>query len=237
MPNPRQPVLHNCETLFLDAGGVLVWPNWWRIADVLRAHGIEVPAESLAQADPVVRQKIDWSDELTAVGDQKRGSHYFEMILAQVNVPLSDGIESALSALREYHATENLWEYVPDFVRPALVELRRRDLKLVVVSNANGTLLRAFTRLGLVPLVDVIVDSAEVGVEKPDRRLFDTALDRSGARRSTTVHVGDLYSVDVIGARNAELTGVLVDQADLYSSIDCLRIKSIAELPSLIGPL
>ena len=227
-----------CETLFLDAGGVLVWPNWWRMADVLRARGIDVAPEALAAADPVVRHQLDASDELIAMPDQKRGSSFFEMILAGAGVPLplSDAAQSALAVLRQYHATENLWEYVPDLVRPALGELRRRGLKLVVVSNANGVLVRAFTRLGLAPLVDVIIDSAEAGFEKPDRRLFDAALERSGARRETTVHVGDIYSIDVVGARNAGLGAIMVDQADLYGSFDCPRIRSIAELPALVRP-
>jgi HAD superfamily hydrolase (TIGR01549 family) len=238
MSNPLQPGTLDCETIFLDAGGVLVWPNWWRMAGVLRTHGIDVAADALAAADPQVRKQLDSSQELTVLADQKRGSRYFELLLdrAGVDAPLSRAAESALSSLREYHATENLWEYVPDFVPPALAELRRQGLRLVVVSNANGTLLRAFTRLGLAPLVDVILDSAEFGVEKPDPRLFDTALDRSGARRATTVHVGDLYTIDVAGARNAGLGAVLVDQADLYPAIDCPRIRSIAELPRLIRP-
>ena len=225
-----------CETLFLDAGGVLVWPNWWRIADTLRAHSLEVSAEALAAADPQVRHELDLSTGMTALGDHRRGSRFFELLLARAGVaePLSGGAHDALAVLRDYHATENLWEYVPDFVPPALAELRRKGLRLVVVSNANGTLLRAFTRLGLAPLVDVILDSAEFGVEKPDRRLFDTALERSGARRATTVHVGDLYTIDVVGARNAGLTGVLVDQAGLYPDADCPRIASIAELPGLV---
>ena len=78
----------------------------------------------------------------------------------------------------------NLWEHVPEFVVPTLVELRRRGYKLVVISNANGTVRQAFRRLGLFNLVDVIVDSAEQGFEKPDRRLFDAALRIAGAERS-----------------------------------------------------
>src|SRR5215469_13873337 len=149
------------ETLFLDAGGVLVWPNWWRIADTLRAHGIDVAPEALAAADPLVRHQLDLLKGMSAVGDQKRASWFFEMILTHLGVPVSRMAESALTTLRDYHAKENLWEFVPEFVKPALAQLRRQGLKLVVVSNANGTLHRAFTRLGLAPLVDVIIDSHE----------------------------------------------------------------------------
>lgn len=226
----------SAECLFLDAGGVLVWPNWWRMADVLRHHGVEVAPEALAAADPVVRKKLDTPRELSGLIDQQRSSKYYEMLLSQAGValPLWQGAQDALADLRHYHATENLWEYVPDFVRPALVDLRRLGLKLVVVSNANGTLVRSFTRLGLAPLLDVIIDSHEFGFEKPDRRLFDTALERSGADRAITVHVGDFYNIDVVGARNAGLRAILVDQAGLYADADCPRVLSIAELPALV---
>lgn len=212
-----------------------MWPNWGRIAGTLRTYGINVTAASLAAADPFVRRQLDSSEVPALLEDRARGWRFFELILARVGVPLSEASESALANLRAYHDSENLWEYVPDFVPPALSRLRRQGLQLVVVSNANGTLSRAFHRLGLAPLVDVIIDSAEVGAEKPDRRLFDAALARSGARRNATVHVGDFYHIDVVGARNAELAAVLVDQADLYASIDCPRIRSIADLPLLLS--
>ena len=196
------------------------------------SHGIDVTSTSLAAADPFVRRQLDTPEELT---DRARGWKFFERILTRIGIPLSDATESALSILHAYHESENLWEYVPDFVPPALRQLRGHGLQLVVVSNANGTVARAFERSGLAPLVDLIVDSAEVGVEKPSRRLFDIALARSGANRRTTVHVGDLYNIDVVGARNADLAAILVDQADLYASIDCPRIRSVAELPGVIG--
>lgn len=74
-------------------------------------------------------------------------------------------------------------------------------------------------------------------MEKPDPRLFEIALERSGARRDETLHVGDLYHVDVLGARAAGLRAALVDEAGLYPNADCLRIRSLAELPSVIDRL
>ena len=86
----------------------------------------------------------------------------------------------------------------------------------MVVSNANGTLAAHFDRLGLTAAVDLVLDSQVEGVEKPDPRLFQIALARSGASPDTTVHVGDLYHVDVVGARAAGLRAVLVDAGGLY---------------------
>jgi hypothetical protein len=47
------------ETIFLDAGGTLVWPSWERVSETLRAHGIQVDAATLAAADPLVRRSLD----------------------------------------------------------------------------------------------------------------------------------------------------------------------------------
>jgi FMN phosphatase YigB (HAD superfamily) len=85
-------------------------------------------------------------------------------------------------------------------------------------------------RLGLTARVDVILDSEDEGVEKPDPRFFEIALARSGACKETTIHVGDLYYVDVIGARSAGLRGVLLDEADLRPDADCPRLQSLAAL-------
>jgi hypothetical protein len=38
------------ETLFLDAGGVLIYPNWWRVSEALAAQGVTLPAAALMGA-------------------------------------------------------------------------------------------------------------------------------------------------------------------------------------------
>jgi HAD superfamily hydrolase (TIGR01549 family) len=211
-----------------------VWPNWARISGALSAKGIHVDPRALADADPHVRRSLDVRKTIAETTDGQRALTFFEGLLTKAGVPLSDDACAALKVVEEYQRTMNLWEIVPDFVRPALAQLRRNGHKLVVVSNANGTLRRSFERLDLTRMVDVILDSSEEGFEKPDRRLFERALALAGASPGTTVHVGDLYHVDVLGARSAGLTGMLVDQADLYKDADCARVRSIADLPELV---
>jgi putative hydrolase of the HAD superfamily len=227
------------DTICLDAGGTLVWPNWERVRDALGACDIAVEAASLAAADRRVRRAFDERQIIAATTDQSRSwsLSFFESVLTTAGVELTPEARRALAHVEEYQRTMNIWEHVPGFVAPALVELRRRGYKLVVVSNANGTVRQAFRRIGLFDLVDVIVDSAEEGFEKPDRRLFDIALGLARAQHSRSVHVGDIYHVDVTGARAAGLTPVLVDEANLYADADCHRIQSIAELPALLQRL
>lgn len=226
------------DTVFLDAGGVLVHPGWKRISETLARHGVTVEANRLAAADPYARREIDEATLIGSTSDRSRGWLYFEKVFRHAGVALTDAAEAALDELRAYHQTENLWEHVPDDVTPALESLRASGRRLVVVSNANGRLRHLFDRLGLTTRVDAILDSYEWGVEKPDARLFAIALEQAGAEAGRTVHVGDLYHVDVAGARRAGLRGaVLVDAADLYPEADCPRIPSIANLTSCLGTL
>jgi putative hydrolase of the HAD superfamily len=67
-------------------------------------------------------------------------------------------------------------------------------------------------------------------VEKPDPRLFRLALQRAGAAPEEAVHVGDLYEVDVVGARAAGIRAILLDPAGLYPEADCPRVRSLGEL-------
>ena len=222
------------ETVFLDAGGVLIYPNWWRVSEALARQGITVAPEALVTADPRARRELDDLKVIGGTTDATRGWLFFDLLLAHAGIPRSDRTGLALAELHAYHTASNLWEYVPDHVVPAVEALRGRGLRLVVVSNANGTLRAHMDRIGLTDRFDCILDSADEGVEKPDPRFFEIALDRSGATRETTIHVGDLYYVDVVGARNAGLRGVLLDEADLRPDADCPRVRSLDELVNRI---
>jgi putative hydrolase of the HAD superfamily len=153
-----------------------------------------------------------------------------EMVLELAGVTPGDALVAAVRELRTYHAENNLWESVPGDVAPALERLSGLGLKLVVVSNANGVLHRAFDRLGLTRYFHCICDSFLDGVEKPDPRFFQIALDRSGATAGSTMHVGDLYYVDVAGARNSGIRPMLIDPHGLYQDYDVDRVRTLDEL-------
>jgi putative hydrolase of the HAD superfamily len=222
------------RNVFLDAGGVLLFPNWTRVSAALAKQGVVIEPAALAAADPIARKQIDDGQTIAATTDVKRGWLYFNLILTAAGVPLSDATAAALTELHEYHRDRNLWELVPDGVVPALEALGSLGLRLTVVSNANGTLCDHMDRLGLTRYVHCVLDSCDFGVEKPDPRLFEIALGRSDASALMTIHVGDLYQVDVVGARAAGVRGVLLDEHGLYDGVDCPRVRSLSELVARI---
>lgn len=219
------------DTVFLDAGGVLCHPSWTRVAEALARHGARVTAAALAAAEQKATFDIDKASVIGSTDDRARGWLYFNLVLHHAGVPQGETTDAALNELREYHRIDNLWEHVESDVAPALAALKARGLKLVVVSNANGRLRHLFDRVDLTKWFDHLLDSHEWGVEKPDPRLFRHALEQAGSDPLRTVHVGDLYHVDVVGARNAGLRdAVLFDMAGLYDDVDCPRVGSLAGL-------
>lgn len=218
------------ETLFLDAGGVLVFPNWQRVSEALARHDVIVSTAALVAAEPPAKFAIDEALRHHESTDADRAWLYMELVLENAGVAPGEGVARAVAELAAYHAEHNLWEHVPGDVVPALERLRALGLKMVVVSNANGVLHQMFDRVGLTPYFHSICDSCVEGVEKPDPRFFEIALARSGSTPGATMHVGDLYHVDVLGARRAGLRQMLIDPHDLYGAYDADRVRSLDEL-------
>lgn len=223
------------ELLSLDAGGVLVFPNFERISDTFARHGISVSPEALRAADPHGRLAVDTEERVAVLNDADRGSMYFRIMFERAGVPAGAPIDRALHELWSYHSEHNLWEHVPPDVIPALERLAATGLPLAIGSNANGIIHRVFERAGLRRYFSVICDSEVEGVEKPDRRFFEILVARAGGRPETTLHVGDLFHVDVVGARSAGLRAMLFDPHDLYAGYDVRRVKSLDELATMIA--
>jgi putative hydrolase of the HAD superfamily len=155
-------------------------------------------------------------------------------VLEGVGIAPSAATDAALNELQVYHTENNLWESVTAGTGEALDAIRNRGLTTIIVSNANGRLHALLDRLDLTRYFDVIVDSFLEQVEKPDPRLFQIAMNRAGASPAHTLHVGDLYHVDVAGARAAGMHPLLIDPADLYRDADCPRVRSVADVPQFL---
>jgi putative hydrolase of the HAD superfamily len=93
---------------------------------------------------------------------------------------------------------------------PALRALRAAGCALVVVSNWDFSLHERLEEAGLAALVDAAVASAEAGAAKPERAIFERALELAGARATDAWHAGDSVREDVEGARAAGIRAVLI---------------------------
>lgn len=111
-----------------------------------------------------------------------------------------------------------------------LDRLRARGLALGIVSNWSSRLVDLLDGLGVSARVDFVLCSALEGCEKPDRRLFELALQRAGSAPEETLHAGDHPEIDVEGARRVGIQAVLVDHSGAARAFDAPRVRSLPEL-------
>ena len=122
-----------------------------------------------------------------------------------------------------------------DDVLDALDALKRRGIVLGLITNSQGDVNALCREQGLFPALDFAVGSEEVGAGKPDPAIFLEALRRAGTEPRETMHVGDQYDTDVIGARAIGIHPVLLDRDNMKADVtDCPRILGLGELPSLV---
>lgn len=111
----------------------------------------------------------------------------------------------------------------------------------------NGELafqLRKIDAMGIRDRFETIVASGDVGVTKPDARIFELACERLGVKPHEAAYIGDRLGTDAVGAARAGLTGVWIDRYDAMVSeeersaaadLGVIRITGLAELPALLA--
>lgn len=123
----------------------------------------------------------------------------------------------------------------PD-VPETLVRLRESGLLLIVVSNWDISLRDVLDELDLLGVLDGAVASAEVGHAKPERAIFDAALELAGVSPEQALHVGDSPELDVQGALGADIAPILLRRGRLEAHrarSAAAEISTLEALPAL----
>ena len=110
-------------------------------------------------------------------------------------------------AMHVYHTSYPKMLFLEPSTRKLLEDLKKQNIPSAIVTNGNDALQTSKVReSGLNLLVQSVVISEDVGVAKPDRRIFEQALARIDARPSTTLFVGDTPDADILGAKSLGIT-------------------------------
>lgn len=134
-------------------------------------------------------------------------------------------------ALIENTQQSTNWDQILPGTRETLQNIGR-DYSTAVISNADGKIEEVLRRCGIADCFKSITDSGIVGQEKPHPSVFRAALSSTGAQPAESLYVGDVYSIDYVGARNAGMQAVLFDVAGAYREHGLPRVESLTELES-----
>jgi FMN phosphatase YigB (HAD superfamily) len=103
-------------------------------------------------------------------------------------------------ALWAAQPSKNLWRKPIPGMFELVEELVRHAVPVGIISNSEGRLAELVAELGKAALFRVVVDSGRVGIDKPDRRIFEHTAELLCVPLADIVHVGDAWEADVMGA-------------------------------------
>lgn len=221
------------DAILFDAGNTLLFLDPLEVLPVLREVGVESDEDRFWEAEATARLKLARAVKEGADGTEADlWAAYFEDLFRGCGVP-----EAHLSEVGEIlwrrHQERHLWTHVDPGTVPALERLKALGHRLAVISNADGRMEGVIRRTGLGPCFEFVLDSAVEGVAKPDPEIFLRACRRLELEPDACLYVGDLFSVDVLGARRAGLDAVLLDPSgELDFPVD--RIPNVAAVPGYL---
>ncbi len=134
-------------------------------------------------------------------------------------------------ALKQFNSRTILFEDVV----PLLDELKKRNYILGIITNADQSVLKLINTLGLGPYLKVVVTSEGARAEKPDAAIFNAAYNQAGLKPEEILYIGDQYKSDVLGAKRAGSSAVLLDRYNLtIEPTDCPKISCLDQLVDII---
>jgi len=238
MTGPAAPELA-LEAVVFDAGGTLVRLDFEWMAETLRELGFSIEAGALRRAEVEGRRRYDASRGNEAPDPAPLGRRgdvlaYFGGTLEAAGVP-TDRVPEIVTRFLEREKSAGLWVRAAEGAREALAGVGAMGLRIAVVSNSDGRAEWHLKHTGVHEGIEFVVDSHHVGREKPDPRVFHIALERLGVEPGRALYVGDIRSVDEVGARAAGMHFVLIDPTGSYGGPETPMIHEIRELPEWIA--
>lgn len=228
------------DAVFFDAGETLVHPHPTfpdLFAQILVREGHDVDADTIRDKIHVVSDRFSKAareNELwtTTPAKSRRFWHdVYGIFFEHLGIPTPNGLIDVV--YREFTDLAN-YALFEDVV-PVLQRLRTAGLRLGVVSNFEEWLERLLEQLGVREYFDVRVISGVEGLEKPDPAIFQLAMSRADVEPDRSVYVGDNPEFDVEPALGVGMFPVLIDRRERYPDAACARIRSLDELPSVVG--
>ena len=218
------------KTIFFDVGNTLLFPNRQRILAPLRDRGVFPAAEHLADLERRTKQEFDKILESNGHADHSFWYMFYTHLLEELGVNEDALRDSMVAATR----LSSNW----DSIRPDTCERLQaiaKKYRMAVISNSDGKVCDTLRTCGIAECFLGIVDSGNIGYEKPHPAIFEAALRELKARPEESLYVGDFYSVDYLGAKRAGMDAVLFDVAGAYRDRALPRVESLEQLQNWLG--
>jgi len=215
--------------IFFDVGNTLLFPNRARIHAPLAERGIVDNPEQLRDLERRTKNQFDGMMTKSGSTDHSFWWMFYSQLLNEIGLE-DDAIRDQLvSGIRN----SSNWDQIRPGTGEQLHEIGEQ-YEIAVISNADGRIEDVLDRCGIARCFRTITDSGLVGYEKPHPEIFRKALASMNAAPAESLYVGDVYSVDYLGATGAGMRAVLMDVPGAYRDRGVPRVESLTELQQLL---
>lgn len=213
------------EVIFFDVGGTLLFPDHEKTLVPLWNRGVRPTEAQLLVAERDARTAMDQIVSQTAKVDQSYWGIYYSRLQREVGI--HDHVLHG-ELVKLVRTSSNWSRMLPGTFE--ILDLLKRKYRLAVISNSDGHMRERLATLGFGPYFEHVIDSGNVGHEKPAPQIFQAALSAMSVQADRALYLGDIYAIDYLGAQKAGMKPVLMDIAGVYSQTDLPRINFLSEL-------
>jgi FMN phosphatase YigB (HAD superfamily) len=218
------------KVIFFDVGNTLLFPNRNRIHAPLAERGFHPHPEYLRDLERRTKNQFDSMMTTNGSHDHSFWWMFYSQLLLEIGLNDDAVCEQLVSGIRD---SAN-WDQIPPGTSEQLRKIAAR-YPIAVISNADGRIEDVLRRCGIADCFRTITDSGLVGYEKPHPEIFRQALKAMAAAPKESLYVGDVYSVDYLGATGAGMQAVLMDVPGAYREKGLPRVESLEELQSALA--
>jgi len=202
---------------------------WDLFAEVCRRHGVFLTRRDIDHGRMLADRTHRSIDFQTEERMDTFWREWFRLILQNLGVDRAGEIAGEIRSVMKRESKLHLFDEVED----VLSSISRMGLVLGVVSNYNCLLEPSLRDLGVDGYFDFILASDLIGSGKPDRLIFDMAVDESGVDREACLHVGDSPGADWEGARGAGLRALLLDRSGSLGTTES-TVRDLRAVPEYV---
>lgn len=218
------------KVIFFDVGNTLLFPNRDRIHAPLAERGIVPESDHLRDLECRTKNKFDGM-MTNGSTDHSFWWMFYSQLLSEVGLK-DDSVRDELVANIRQSCN---WDQIRPNTAEQLLEIGE-SYQTAVISNADGAIEEVLQRCDIARCFRSITDSGRVGYEKPHPEIFRQALKSMNAEPGESLYVGDVYSVDYLGATGAGMHAMLMDVPGAYLDKKVPRVESLEELMIVLNP-
>jgi len=213
------------SALFFDVGNTLLFPNRKKMLVALHERNVFPSEELLRQIERDTKHEFDRLMESHTAVDHGFWHIFYTRLLAELDIADDKVLDDLVTRTR---ISAN-WCDIRPGTRKILLSLREK-YRTGVISNADGKIVDVLAQCGIADCFESITDSGIVGKEKPHPAIFEAALKSLGVEARESLYVGDIYSVDQVGATGVGMRAALFDVCGAYKNDGRRRLDSLDEL-------